>query len=422
MILAYSNSRLTRRVREYLDIIDLAKQHNVRVHTVQSGTFNLNTADGQAVATTIAAWDQAEAERTSERIKAAKAQRAERGEWHGGTPPFGYRSANTKLIEEPRESRLVLEAANRILEGDSMHSIVADWNKRKITTRFGKHWRQSNLRAILTNRSLLGETKAGVVGWEPILDQRTFDRLARVFNDPSRKVTHSPGVKGGKYSMGGGISVCAICGNRLITGGKRTEPWNKSSPIRPILKCTSIVNGPTACNSVVVDHDRLEEFVFETLIVSFQSNERWNQRLGEKDPEVDAKIDNLETRLADLQEQQRRINELYIAGDIDRLQHSEQVQRVKDESVAIQRQRDELLGKPLLSKALESGIENWRDWPPMKRRSFLKQVVARVEVGRWPEGMSRTLPRRKEDTDETLSDRREAHLLEVMKKRAKIVF
>lgn len=434
-ILVWDLDRLTRQPRQLEDWIDLAEEHNRFVATYTEG-IDLSTETGRTYARIKAAVARQELQNMKKRAKRNAQGRAENGSWHGGSIPYGYRDkhgqirneagklvSKVELVPNAREVKLILEAANRILEGDSMHSIVADWNQRNITTRFGKHWRQSNLRAILTNRTLLGETKAGAKAtWEPIIEQRTFDRLARVFNDPARKVTHSPGVKGGKYSMGGGISVCAICGNRLITGGKRTEPWNKSSPIRPILKCTSIVNGPTACNSVVVDHDRLEAFVFETLIVSFQSNERWNQRLGEKDPEVDAKIDNLETRLADLQEQQRRINELYIAGDIDRLQHSEQVQRVKDESVAIQRQRDELLGKPLLSKALESGIENWRDWPPMKRRSFLKQVVARVEVGQWPEGMSRTLPRRKEDTDETLSERREAHLLEVMKRRAHIFF
>lgn len=58
----------------------------------------------------------------------------------------------------------------------------------------------------------------------------------------------------------------------------------------------------------------------------------------------------------------------------------------------------------------------------MKRRSFLKQVVARVEVGRWPEGTARTLGRRRGESDEALRERRETHLLEVMKKRATIVF
>lgn len=422
MILAYSNSRLTRRVREYLDIIDLAKQYNVRVHTVQSGTFNLNTADGQAVATTIAAWDQAEAERTSERIKAAKAQRAERGEWHGGTPPFGYRSANTKLVIEPKEKRLVLEAAERILAGDSMHSIVADWNKRKITTRFGKHWRQSNLRTILTNRSMLGETKAGVEGWEPILDQRTFKSLASLFADPSRKVTHSPGVKGGKYAMGGGVAVCAVCGNRLITGGKRSEPGNKSSPIRPILKCTSVVNGPTACNAVVVDHDRLEAYVFATLIASFKENERWYQRLSEKDPDIEANIDALELEISELAQARERAQRAFFAGIATERESKNEVNRVEVEMAAVAKKRDALLGKPLLSKALESGVENWRDWPPMKRRSFLKQVIARVEVGRWPDATSRTLPKRKGETEDALRERRETHLLEVMKKRATLVF
>jgi site-specific DNA recombinase len=421
-VIAYSYSRLTRRPQEFNDIISVAEERGVRIITVASGEFDLNLASGRGVARTIAAWDAVEAEQASERIKAAKAQRAERGEWHGGTPPFGYTSANTKLIENPSESALVREAANRVLEGDSMSSIVADWNSKKITTRFGKHWRQTNLRAILTNRAMLGETKAGVKGWEAILDQRTFDRLGRLFSDPSRKATHSPGVKGGKYTMGGGVTLCAACGNKLITGGKRAEPWNKDSPIRQILKCTSVVNGPTACNSVVVDHDRLEAFVFETLIVSFAENERWHQRLGEKDPQVDAKIDSLEAQLTDLRDQQSRINELYIAGDIDRLQHSAQVQRVKDEMSAAQRQRDDLLGKPLLSKALESGLENWRDWMPMKRRSFLKQVIDHVEVSRWPEGTARTLGRRRGESDESWKERREVHLLEVMKTRAKIVF
>lgn len=45
-------------------------------------------------------------------------------------------------------------------------------------------------------------------------------------------------------------------------------------------------------------------------------------------------------------------------------------------SKRFQRQRDDLLGKRLLAEALETGIETWRDWPCMKRRSFLKQVAA----------------------------------------------
>ena len=58
----------------------------------------------------------------------------------------------------------------------------------------------------------------------------------------------------------------------------------------------------------------------------------------------------------------------------------------------------------------------------MKRRSFLKQVVDHVEVGRWPAGTAVTLSRRGGETDDALTARREEHLLNVMKKRVKIVF
>ena len=137
--------------------------------------------------------------------------------------------------------------------------------------------------------------------------------------------------------LGGGLTVCATCGNRLIAAGKRLEAFDRDSPVRRLLKCTKFVNGPTACNSNLVDHDLLESFVFETLITSFAKNERWQQSQGEKAPDVHARIDSLEGPLAGLTEQQRRINELYIAGDIDRVQHSAQVQRVKDEDTALRR-------------------------------------------------------------------------------------
>lgn len=47
----------------------------------------------------------------------------------------------------------------------------------------------------------------------------------------------------------------------------------------------------------------------------------------------------------------------------------------------------------------------------MKRRSFLKEVAARVEVGRWPKGKARALGRRRGESDGSRRVRREAHLL-----------
>lgn len=70
VILAYSNSRLTRRPREWLELIELAgKPTYLQVRTVVSGDHDLSTADGRAVAMTVAIWDAAEAERIGEEAR-----------------------------------------------------------------------------------------------------------------------------------------------------------------------------------------------------------------------------------------------------------------------------------------------------------------------------------------------------------------
>ena len=90
VILAYSNSRLTRRPREYEDLIDLHKETGVSIRTIVSGDDDLGTADGRMNARIRADIDAGEAERTSERVKRALRARVERGESaNGGVRPFG---------------------------------------------------------------------------------------------------------------------------------------------------------------------------------------------------------------------------------------------------------------------------------------------------------------------------------------------
>lgn len=97
-----------------------------------------------------------------------------------------------------------------------------------------------------------------------------------------------------------------------------------------------MVNGLFAGNSVVVDRDRVEAFVFETLIVSFKSAERWHQCLGEKAPEGDTKIHALEVQLSSLSERQSRVSDLCVTGEVDGLQHAGHVQWSRDEVTALQ--------------------------------------------------------------------------------------
>jgi len=60
-------------------------------------------------------WDTLEAERTSERVKAAVDRRAREGVWHGGTTPYGYNNLGKQLVINDEEAAMILAAAKRIL-------------------------------------------------------------------------------------------------------------------------------------------------------------------------------------------------------------------------------------------------------------------------------------------------------------------
>jgi site-specific DNA recombinase len=229
------------------------------------------------------------------------------------------------------------------------------------------------------NRAMLGETKAGTVGWKPIIDQDTFDRLQALLTDPSRKVTHSPGVKGGKYSMGGGLTVCAKCGESLITSTKSGGGQGKY----PALGCLRRVHGPSA------RHPQVEREV--------------TRGRAEKDPAVDEKIAAHNDRRTALVEKLDRTEDLAIEGLISKVKLKAARESINAEVEQIGKDIGKLVGKPSVGEVfgkLDRILAAWPRWTPGQRREFLKMLIKRVVVDDWPEGVPRSTPPKKDETSE----------------------
>jgi site-specific DNA recombinase len=424
VVIAVDLDRLLRNTRDLNTLVDLGAQ----VVTVD-GEIDLSTADGEFRGTMLAGIARFESRRASERQKRSKQHASETGKWHGGIPPYGYSAKDGALVEVKSEVKLIKEAATRLLDNyEPMHGIITDWNSPKVPggtepkhmTRGGHHWRQSNLRHILMNRAMLGETKAGTVGWKPIIDQDTFDRLQALLTDPSRKVTHSPGVKGGKYSMGGGLTVCAKCGESLITSTKSGGGQGKY----PALGCLRRVHGPSArhpqverevtrggekvkvwqdTGRVAIGHDLLEEYVFDQAIVRLKSTDYWQARRAEKDPAVDEKIAAHNDRRTALVEKLDRTEDLAIEGLISKVKLKAARESINAEVEQIGKDIGKLVGKPSVGEVfgkLDRILAAWPRWTPGQRREFLKMLIKRVVVDDWPEGVPRSTPPKKDETSE----------------------
>jgi site-specific DNA recombinase len=155
VIMAYSSSRLTRRPRELEDLIELAETFGVRFEYVRSPSFDLNTADGRATARTLAAWDAAEAERTSERVRLAAETRRLRGRpGTSGRRPFGYGRDGRTVVEA--EAELIRRGATWILEGASLLEVARRFDASGVAPVLARRWTPASIRGMYKRGRLAG--------------------------------------------------------------------------------------------------------------------------------------------------------------------------------------------------------------------------------------------------------------------------
>lgn len=235
-VVAVDLDRLLRSTRDLNSLID----RGAKVVTVD-GEIDLSSAEGEFRATMLASIARFEVRRKHERSLRGNERRAAAGIYRNGPRPFGYAEDHTAL--HPVEAPLVQEAYARALEGGTLYSIAADWNRRGIPThRGGKGWSTPAVKALLLRERnvcrvvLRGELQTGVVGqWEPIIDLDTFEEVKARLTDSARRT--APVGRRAKY-LAGGIAVCGVCGEPMRTNasfarkGKKVMQYRCSSKLR----------------------------------------------------------------------------------------------------------------------------------------------------------------------------------------------
>lgn len=190
-VIVWATDRLHRSLVELEEYADLCLSHKVTTHTVQAGLLDLTSPAGLMTARILGATARYESDHKSARIKAAHAQLRASGELVGSRA-FGWKLDERGRLSgelDKREARLLKDAANRILDGDSPFQIAAEWNAEGITTARGGPWTHSNLRIALTNPRICGfkthqrqivrdEDGQPIVGqWTPILKVGKWERV-----------------------------------------------------------------------------------------------------------------------------------------------------------------------------------------------------------------------------------------------------
>ena len=217
-IIVWHTDRLYRRVRDLVELVELAEKHSLRILTVRAGDLDLNNPAGRMMAQMLGAAARYEVESKGARQVAANIQRANAGVRHFAQRPYGYERVDGKVLVVEAEAQVIREAVNRVVAGESWYAVAKDFKRRGIVGIAGRPFSYQNLMQRATNpaiagiRTYLGDVVNESGEWMPIVDRVTWDRLQNVIANRRRVQTWDTKIK----YLGSRLYRCGKCGARMV--------------------------------------------------------------------------------------------------------------------------------------------------------------------------------------------------------------
>ena len=288
VLVLWEHSRGSRKVSEWVILLELLEQRGVKVHVTTHGrTYDPRNHRDRRSLLEDSVDSEYESSKTSDRLRRAAAAAAAEGR-PSGKIPFGYTRRYDERTKEliaqdpdPETAPLVRELFDRVQGGHSLRSIERDWAARGIVNGKDSPFTAQHLRSLLLTRAYVGErvhnpgassgNTAKRVGpdtvivkgiWEPLVDRATFFAVQRILDAPERRTTR-PGRGIHLLSM---IARCDVCGGPLAA---------RSGDRGPEYTCQR-------GSHVRVDKGELDTLV-ETAILGYLNGEDLRQALAATD-------------------------------------------------------------------------------------------------------------------------------------------
>lgn len=224
-ILYYDIDRYTRQPRDLERTIDIYETtNNPLIFDGLSGqNFDLTTPDGRFSARLFVSIANKSSEDTKRRIKLETARMAKKGEFHGGTPAFGWDPKDRKKLD-PVAADMIRRGTKWFIQGDRIPTILERFAEENlINPSTGKPFSREHFRRILMrcrNAGILrfqGEPMKDqddnyVMGdWPPIVSVEEWEALMAKIKSRQKKT--KPDITT-KYLLSG-IARCGRCGAKM---------------------------------------------------------------------------------------------------------------------------------------------------------------------------------------------------------------
>lgn len=225
-IIVWHTDRLYRRVRDLVDLVDLAESRSLSIMSVRSGTLDLTTPSGRMLAGMLGHAARFEVEQRSIRQSAAIKQLAVKGVMRGNKRLYGYNTSGRVSTVVESEAVIVREMYAMFLSGITANRIATILNRRGVVTSTGGPWGQRGVVTILGNPTFCGFSSyhGDIVGtglWTPIISVQDYDKYVEIrLLRPARRLLQSNSTH-----FLTGVAICGVCGGEV--GCRKAVTTNK---------------------------------------------------------------------------------------------------------------------------------------------------------------------------------------------------
>jgi len=324
MILVTKLDRWFRNIADYNTTEAILQAHHCHWKTIFEN-YDTSTANGQMVINIMLSVNQAECDRTSERIKAVFDYKRSKGEVISGMmAPYGYIVENGKVVKDPETSEIV-EAAYRIyFDTYSVRKVLAEIDKR-----YADHPNKPTYNMIdrlFKNEKYTGRCKDDINYCEPYISAEQFEQIQKT------KKARSHPASDTTYLFSSLIK-CPVCGSNFVGYRKFHQCADGTKTLYIKYRCGRKYyrHSGAHLNEKVVEAYLLDHLIcqIDSDIAALESKTRRIEKTAGVNPETIEK----ELERLNLQFQKGRITERYYDEQYDLL--NRQLTELRDTSSII---------------------------------------------------------------------------------------
>lgn len=361
MILVTKLDRWFRNIKDYNITEEILQAHHCYWKTIYEN-YDSSTANGQMVINIMLSVNQAECDRTSERIKAVLDYKRSIGEVTSGKCAcYGYKVIENKLVKDETVAPIIEDAYCYYHSCYSIRSTV-----QYIQGKYGDRAPSANkINRLFKNETYAGKDKDNLQYCEPYISLEQFEKFRQIAVSKTRPGNHAPYI----FSS---LIKCPWCGNNYTGYRKKQRLKNGGESIYIQYKCGNKF-GRHSCA-------HLTEHLIEEYMLTHVS------------PRLEQEITDIQFRYQNRQndnhpdsvlKEMKRLNILFQKGRITEGYYNEQYD-ILDTQLTEYHKQEKSLAPDASGSLIKSFSGSWRELygqlDRAHKQTFWKSIVKDIQI------------------------------------------